>query len=1670
MKRTTTFLKQRMFGMVVALVATVMASSAFAQTKLTVLSGSKLDGSTESCLMLVDGKFITKWGQTFYKAYENRPWVVLKADQAVIPTTYFLVTGNDVAGANAVRNWSSWEIYGGNFESDEAATRDAETGWTLIDKKTQYPMPVTNTTPVQLTFSENPAETYAYYRIEVVETNGLNDGAYMEIGEFGLGAVEDQTETNYIPILSNKSGAEGGFMLIDGQEKTKWGFTTTSDVRPGWLIFKTTKAIQPTFYHLITGNDSGNNKGRGWKDYTIYGGDFASDQDATDDFQKHFNIDPTLRDFSESGWTVVEQRTGVGPDVIPDANYAHVYLDLLSPAAKAYSYFLIIVEGPQDPSVYCQMADFSWGTPEIFLNMRNTLYNQYNEYNRDQLAYKGLFDEYDAALAELNAVDNPAALLPATDKLDEIKSRVLDCVEAYKSYVAVVEGLIKDIANGKVEDAAGLALLKAYVEDEIAPNETYPAGTYKYILANRQLDVDAIKEETARLNADIETYVAPVDPINVEYFPIDGTAGFNAKEDYGSLIDGDDMTKWCHMHRDANGTAGTVGLSYIIFRTSEPIAPTFIRLFTSGDTGKNPGRNWKRWKVFAANFDSDDAATKDAEGWVVIDDQADAKMPAANNQAVFRYLSNPSETPYQYFKIEIYESAGQDRMQMSGLSLCNQGNFRQLREEYVAEFSVFFEGLSELVAEKTLLDAYEAKYKALSRCGTIDEMGVLYNELKALQTQLDESVLAYEQYLIAVDEYMYMVESIADPVELELQQKYLGEEPIAPGELFVNGSYQYIIQNGHLTTAQINKETKKVLSYVNAINFELPVVLDGAENHWSDGYYGQLVDGDINTKWGSIIQPEGMFLIFKMLAPANPFFYGLQTGGDTKSFPQRNWKDWDIYAANFAGDGEATRDAEGWVQIDHKENIGQDRLPAQNNITAYFGFTGEIPAEGYRYYKIELRAPYEATHNRMQMQELFFYTEEDFDEIRDLYLTELEELLSEDLVADAALIAQYEAYLEEVENAEDIEEMFVKYYKTKDFWKNVETSAQVYLRYMTAVADLRAYLDNAPLDDSEALETLKSYLDDEEEPAAEKFPNGSYNYIVENHQLTDSAVYAEIDYVAELKTAAVTQSYAPGADITAMLKNPTFAKNSDGWLGDSSIVQNTATYYDSARRYYYGIESVSTSFNIYQSFSGLKNGVYLFEVNGSFRAAGDYLSNNHAAKIYANENETYIQTGVEGYIPKDSAVDNVNIHITGTNPDKLYISEEGDTLGYILWCHNGAAFAGMANTYNNAIVANVTDGNLTVGITNPNTATPGAKDIERVILSNARLTYLGELGGELAAEGVEKAVANDIARANTLLAYEPSVGTDYASKPNFSDAEREALNTAIAAAEAAASVEEKYAVLSQFTGIFQSIYKTKFDYISLMDAELDVFELWGYEAQFMGDDELEKFVSYTTDVQTNWMEGTYTGEQALALADELYATYPDYLALNVEKYAGASEEQITQDAPFTYNITLDDMTRFGLAGFYDNLTEEETILTFEYKSNAAFAPSIIFSNPNPLNSNSIVLEDMGATDEWKRVYYNVEFARLGMFGGTAPTPWGNADHWLLWQATGNADAQETISIRNVQMITRDQMDAAGGTVGINGVTGEATLQQEGIYTLSGVRVNKADRGLYIIDGRKVVVK
>ena len=110
------FTSSSLWSCLIALVMMMASQSAWAEyVKLTALSGSKNLSDAEGCAKLVDASTPTKWGQSFDPNSEDAgrkyAWVVVKAEKAVIPQWYFLVTGNDTGNENNHgRNWKEWNM------------------------------------------------------------------------------------------------------------------------------------------------------------------------------------------------------------------------------------------------------------------------------------------------------------------------------------------------------------------------------------------------------------------------------------------------------------------------------------------------------------------------------------------------------------------------------------------------------------------------------------------------------------------------------------------------------------------------------------------------------------------------------------------------------------------------------------------------------------------------------------------------------------------------------------------------------------------------------------------------------------------------------------------------------------------------------------------------------------------------------------------------------------------------------------------------------------------------------------------------------------------------------------------------------------------------------------------------------------------------------------------------------------------------------------------------------------------------------------------------------------------------------------------------------------------------------------------------------------------------
>ena len=1630
MKRTITFsLRRSLMTLAASAVMLFSAQSASAYT-YTALSGTGGTGA-EGYASLVDGNIKTKMGHS-YTTGSSECWIIFKASEALIPTNYFLVTGND-SGNYTGRNWSSWNIYGANFSSDAEATRTAE-GWVLVDAKNNELLPDANNAPLDFVCSNIPTTAFEYFMIEVTECATMTD-TWMQMAEFGFGSSAEfygSSDLFYTVIDGDRNDGsnEGLDKMFDGNHYTKWG-NTLNENEPQFAIFKANRPIAPTYYCLVTGNDNATWTGRNWKTWRIYGLEATTDGEATRD---------------AAGWTLIDER--IESMELPDYNSYEVFLTPNQGNTTVYQYFKIEIWSIQSGSGYMQMCEFYMGDEASLPADKKKHYNMAASVIQDgKPCQKSVLDEFQTYLNAIMTAGDIFAVDQAYKKAIEMQAPLQDSYAAYENYVTIVNQLRNHYENHTCITGEGRTVVGNYLTTNAGPSSDYVNGTYLYILENGSLTTEAINKEAVYVNMLLEKYASDLTEgaIDTQYMAISGTPGFGDAESFYSLVDGIDDTKWCSNNGDY----------YIVFRTDdgngavgEGIAPTYYRLFTGNDTGSYPDRNWNAWKIYGANFDSDEDATRESTAWVLLDEKSgitNTQLPDADFTAAFFYMSNPSDTKYAYFKVEVSDPT--DIMQMGELTFGNAANFVQIRADYYDQFSgVDYTGLA---CYKGYVEQFNENLQALSNSGSIIELGALYTNLSKLQTSIEESIENYQEYESVMADLRDAM-SYMDQETLALMEKYCDEE-VAPGDLFARGSYVYIISNYSLDNAAITAEISYIEEVTKAALEGGFILIGGSGGTWGDGAVGNLIDKNFESKWGGPLQTGGSYIMFRCMEATIPLFYKLTTGNDTHDYYGRNWKNWQIYGANFNSDSEATVDAEGWVLIDNREDIGQDRLPAENFYTVPFGFSEGVK-EPYKYYKVVVTRAYEG--DAIQMTELEFGTQEEFNSMKDDYLDELGDF-DTNVLAEDALLEQYDEMLPSIFDAENMEDLYQCYSNIINLRNQITESANSYKAYMKAVVDVQQYLVDTPLEDSEALATLKSYIYNTVEPD-EQFPNGSYKVIIDEHTMTGEQVIDEIDFLTSLQAAAVAKGYTAGAEITSMIINPSFAKGNEGWDGEVYGYGTNPEKTMSAAEFC----NDKAVFNISQTLTGLKNGLYEVRINGGFRPCGDINSTNYAAVLYANGNATYLQTVLDDMIPVGEAVDRVNCYLEGDIADKAITTLDGDqeiTLGYVIWGVQGSCYAFQAGRYQNSIVATVTDGTLTFGVKNKGTGVDG----DWTSLGNARVIYLGELGSDLSDGALNRALAGESKIVASLEAYEGDTGEAYKSLPYVNQNDLAALKGNLESAPATAA--DKYAVIENNTNLFYSIYDAKVAYVDAITSSLLVQTKWEEHMNVMTMDEQNALMDAIYSV-LDGCSGVYSASEADAAKKELFEKYPSYLEFDAAKTKGNLE--FTEESAFVYHLTANgNRPNIGLNKVtYAPLTEDETIVTFEYKTDSKIEDgSLYFANPSVVTTKYMTYGNLEPASDWTRVYIDIA-------DGISEWGWGSSTtDWFRWELAKTGAFE--MDVRNIQIITRAKMEEQGGHT-INAINSiAADRSNTGIYTLTGVRVEKpTQKGIYIMNGRKVFVR
>ncbi len=380
----------------------------------------------------------------------------------------------------------------------------------------------------------------------------------------------------------------------------------------------------------------------------------------------------------------------------------------------------------------------------------------------------------------------------------------------------------------------------------------------------------------------------------------------------------------------------------------------------------------------------------------------------------------------------------------------------------------------------------------------------------------------------------------------------------------------------------------------------------------------------------------------------------------------------------------------------------------------------------------------------------------------------------------------------------------------------VNTSVEVYKAYINKCEEIIAYLAEHGNFEGEVRDSLVEYLNEEIAPADSSL--GSYLYIIENCEATDDEVKAETERVAAWLERAINTGYMPGADITRLVTNPSFAGSFDGWEGTTGSQAVNYTTKGDEPKTVSGAETWGKYMDMYQTVENLKPGIYLVKVAGAYRPCNDRYSYNYAATVYANDNVNYLMTVIEDPVMVEDSIYEVNCHSEQPTPDlRIYadgISTEGDDfIGYVAHGPHGLAVAGSAGRYTNYIATEVgEDGKLKIGFYSPNTN--GIS--EWTGCSDIRLTYLGT-ADEATTEQVDLALNGQLDRIATILdKYVPADGVEkaYNTAPTYPETLKAEITAAQAESQAASTVAEKMACISKNSDLFKRLYEAKMAYVA----------------------------------------------------------------------------------------------------------------------------------------------------------------------------------------------------------------------------------------------------------------
>ena len=482
-------------------------------------------------------------------------------------------------------------------------------------------------------------------------------------------------------------------------------------------------------------------------------------------------------------------------------------------------------------------------------------------------------------------------------------------------------------------------------------------------------------------------------------------------------------------------------------------------------------------------------------------------------------------------------------------------------------------------------------------------------------------------------------------------------------------------------------------------------------------------------------------------------------------------------------------------------------------------------------------------------------------EIAESIATEAEEYVA-DLKAQKALKEAYVAEAKALSAYTTVTEMTAASKELLQQKSVLDQNAAAYQAYINKVNETQAFLEANTQLESDVYFDLQDYLVGSREPSDEN-PNGDALYIIENELLGTVEIQAESKRIDEWVKRVESSDFKAGDEITSWLTNPDFANGYSGWTGTGGSGPNTS----GAMPVIFTYNSKS---NRHQTLTGLKNGIYEVRMNASFmpyRSMSGAESTYYGATIYAGSNEVPVVAVCEEALAETEAQNEENCYIGTPNtlPYDYTIDRNGQTF-YVPSHELGAGYAFKGKRYENCILVNVTDGRLTIGMRVDGT---GQTD-DLACFSNVRLFYHGSLSDDVESQtnAMQEVLKGQAARAQSIVDFKMSSGTDFAYYPNISSALKQQLTEAISEVQTVESNEQRLALIDKFTTLFNAVYDCRKAYVELGKA---AEELLGFSSVLnriglMDNDELLAKQAETNQYWDTYTEGNLSADEAREMA------------------------------------------------------------------------------------------------------------------------------------------------------------------------------------------------------------